>query len=102
MAQNPGLRKTDPTYIEMEEIIRSDEGRKAAIDAAKKGMPALSGIDPLLREKLGDRYQVIDQGTRCAGDLVRILMHELGYKRHPRARLPDGCLARSAILWTPD
>jgi hypothetical protein len=67
MALNSGLRKTDTAYIEMEQIIRSPEGRKAAIDATQNILPALCAVDRLLREKLGDRYKKIDRGTVCAG-----------------------------------
>jgi hypothetical protein len=100
MALNSGLRKTDTAYIEMEQIIRSPEGRKAAIDATQNILPALCAVDRLLREKLGDRYKKIDRGTVCAGALVAELMRELGYTAGTRKRCGDDCLARSAILWT--
>ena len=99
MALNPRLTKSDATYVEMEQIVRSEEGRKAAIEAAQKGYPAICGVDQLLRENLGSRYKVIDHGTQCAGTLVGELMHELGYRRHPRKSCPPGCLARTGILW---
>ena len=98
MALNPRLTKSDATYVEMEQIVRSEEGRKAAIEAAQKGYPAICGVDQLLRENLGSRYKVIDHGTQCAGTLVGELMHELGYRRHPRKSCPPGCLARTGIL----
>jgi len=100
MVSNSGLRKGDATYIEMEQIVRSAEGRKTAIDAAENMVPALCGVDRLLREKLGDRYRKIDGGTVCAGALVAELMRELGYTAGTRKRCGDDCLARSAILWT--
>jgi hypothetical protein len=100
MVSHSGLRKGDATYIEIERIVRSAEGREAAIDAAQNMRPALCGVDPLLREKLGDRYSKIDGGTICAGALVAELMRELGYIAGTRKRCGDDCLARSAILWT--
>jgi hypothetical protein len=99
MALNPRLTKSDATYAEMERIVRSEEGRRAAIEAAHEGYPAICGVDPLLRENLGSRYKVIDHGTRCAGTIVAELMHELGYRSRPRKPCPLGCLARTGILW---
>jgi hypothetical protein len=100
MALNRSLRKTDATYIEIGHIVRSEAGRKSAIEAAQNILPALCGVDPLLRQKLGDRYGVIDGGTACAGAFVAELMLELGYVAGTRKRCGDDCLARSAILWT--
>jgi hypothetical protein len=100
MVLNAGLKKTDATYIELGRIIRSAEGRKAATGAAQGMLPALCGVDHLLREKLGDRYKKTDGGTACAGTLVAELMHELGYVAGTRKRCGDDCLVRSAILWT--
>ena len=100
MALNRGLRKTDATYIEIGHIVRSEAGRKSAIEAAQKILPALCGVDPILRQKLGDRYRVIDGGTACAGAFVAELMLELGYVAGTRKRCRDDCLVRSAILWT--
>ena len=100
MALNRNLRKTDATYIEIGHIVRSEAGRKSAIEAARNILPALCGVDPVLRQKLGDRYRVIDGGTACAGAFVAELMFELGYVAGTRKRCGDDCLARSAILWT--
>jgi hypothetical protein len=99
MVSYSGLRKGDATYIEIERVVRSAEGRKAAIDAAQNMVPALCGVDRVLREKLGDHYNKIDGGTICAGALVAELMRELGYVAGTRKRCGDDCLARSAILW---
>ena len=99
MATNPGLTTDDPTYIEMGEIIRSKEGLAAVVKAALAGIPALCGVDPLLCERLGPRYRTIDLGTASAGDYVANLMRELGFKQGPARRCPDGCLAKTAILW---
>ena len=98
MALNRGLRKTDATYIEIGHIVRSEAGRKSAIAAAQNLF--LCGVDPVLRQELGDRYRVIDGGTACAGAFVAELMLELGYVAGTRKRCGDDCLARSAILWT--
>jgi len=52
MALNRGLKKTDATYIEIGHIVRSKAGRKAAIEAARNNLPALCGVDAVLRQKL--------------------------------------------------
>jgi hypothetical protein len=97
---NSGLRKGDATYMEREQIVRSVEGRTAAIAAAQNMVSALCGVDRVLREKLGNRYRKIDGGTVCAGAFVAELMREPGYIAGTRKRCRDDCLARSAILWT--
>jgi hypothetical protein len=100
MVLNPRLTNTSATYIEIGQIVRSAEGREAATDAAQNMLPALCGVDRLLREKLGGRYTKINGGTACAGVFVAKLMLELGYVAGTRKRCGDDCLTQSAILWT--
>src|SRR5450755_2692718 len=99
MVLNPRLSITSATYIEIGQIVRSAEGREAATDAAQNMLPALCGVDRLLREKLGGRYTKINGGTACAGVFVAKLMLELGYVAGTRKRCGDDCLTQSAILW---
>jgi hypothetical protein len=49
-----GMRNSDPAYLEMERIIWSEEGRKAALAATAQGLPALCGVEPLLKKGLGN------------------------------------------------
>jgi hypothetical protein len=100
MKTNPSLRQTDATFMEIRRIVRSAEGRKAAIDATRNALPALSGVDPLLRAKLGDRYRKTDRGTASAGALVAEVMHELGFNAGTRKPCVGDTVARSGILWT--
>ena len=90
MVLNPRLTITSATYIEIGQIVRSAEGREAAISAAQNMLPALCGVDRLLREKLGGRYKKINGGTACAGVLVSKLMLELGYVAGTRKRCGTG------------
>jgi hypothetical protein len=99
MVSNPTLRKTDAISIAIRQIVRSAEGRNAAVEATQKKLPALSGVDRLLREKLGDRYKKIDRGTACAGANVAELMRELGYEAGTRRHCDSDCLAQSGIFW---
>ena len=39
-----GLPREHPTILEIEEIIRSDEGRKAGKQACDDGLPAMAGL----------------------------------------------------------
>jgi hypothetical protein len=94
-----GLQADDPLYLEMEEIIWSEEGRTAALAATTDGRPALSGIDPLLKRKLGDRYGPYDQGTLNAGYIVAGLMRHLGYHERGQGKCADGCVAKTGIIW---
>ena len=45
-----GMRKSDPVSLKMEEIICGSKGRKAALVATDKGLPALCGVEPYLRK----------------------------------------------------
>ena len=100
MASNRYTRKTDAIALEIRRIVRSREGRKAAIEATQGALPALSGIDRLLREKLGARYQKTDRSTVVAGVFVAEMMRELGYKAGTRRKCEAGSLARTGIFWT--
>lgn len=88
-----GIRSDDPTYLKMEEIIWSTEGRKAAIKATESGLPALAGVDPLISDELGGRYNPHDDGTRSAGYIQAGLMRHLGFVEDGQGRMPEGCVA---------
>jgi hypothetical protein len=96
-----GLRPSDPAYIAMEEIVWSPQGRRAAVEATKKGLPALAGVEPLIVAALGDRYGPHDQGTMSAGYIQAELMRHLGYIEDGQGRMPDGSVAKTAMKWKP-
>jgi len=93
------LTMDDPIRIKMDEIINSPEGRQAAFDAAKGGLPAMAGIDPLLQIALGSDYGAHNMGTATAGGLVGELMQSSGYRNIGQKALPKGCVAKTATLW---
>jgi hypothetical protein len=94
-----GMRMSDPAYLKMQDITWSTEGRKAAVEATQKGLPALAGIEPLIVAALGDRYHPHDQGTLNAGSTVAELMRHIGYVENGRRKMPDGSVAKTAITW---
>ena len=96
-----GLTNDDPVVIQMIEIIWSNEGREAALEATRKGLPAVSGIDPLLQAALGDRYHKHNQGTMNAGFYVAELMRHLGYKAAGKAPCSPDCIAKTGETWVP-
>jgi len=97
-----GTSKSDPVYIRMEEIIWSAEGRKAAIEATDVlKQPAMALIDPLLKSQMGDAYNSDHQVTVSAGSIVGELMRHLGYEKTKQMPLPDGCVAKTAVMWVP-
>ena len=100
MRLNLSLRKTDAIAKEIRRIVRSADGRSAAIEATQRALPALSGVDRLLREKLGDRYKNTDRGTNTAGAFVAEVMREFGYNAGTRRRCGGDSLAQSGIFWT--
>lgn len=96
-----GMRMSDPAYLKMEELTWSTEGRKAAVDATERGLPALAGIEPLIVAALGDRYHPHDGGTQNAGFIVGELMRHLGYDRNGDGKMPNGSVANAAMKWKP-
>src|SRR5579859_4388883 len=80
----------NPVHLEMEATIWSMDGRKAAIEATEKGLPALAGVDPLLSAKLGELYMPHDGGTVNAGFLMAELMRHLGYVENGQGKMPEG------------
>jgi hypothetical protein len=93
------LRMDDPITIRMYEIINSAEGRIAALEATSKGLPALAGVDHLLQASLGSDYGPHNMGTATAGALIADMMRGQGYKKGPQKQMPEGCVARSAVIW---
>lgn len=89
----------DPIMRRIEEVVFSEEGRRAAIAAADQGLPAMAGIDPLLQQALGKDYGKHNLTTATAGDRVANLMREMGYREAGSRSLPTGCVAKTAMLW---
>jgi hypothetical protein len=85
-----GLRQSDPVYLKIEEIIWSPQGREAAVEATKNGLPALAGVEPLIVAELGDQYSPHNQGTLNAGYVQAELMRHLGYVENGRGEMPEG------------
>ncbi|MBT3787096.1 MAG: hypothetical protein HN725_00420 [Alphaproteobacteria bacterium] len=98
--KHSGIDMDDPLFFRIHEIINSPVGRDAAVNAAKDGLPALAGVDPLVSADLKQDYGKHNMTTHTAGSLVAILMRELGYREAGRsAALPDNCVARSGQIW---
>ena len=83
----------------MARIIRSKAGIEAMLVAVSKGLPALAGVDPMLREALGSDYSKDNEATIQAGYLVTGAMEGLGYKKGPQRPLPANCIARSGVIF---
>lgn len=95
-----GLPREHPTIQEMEEIIRSDIGRKAGKEASDQGLPAVAGVDHMLKEALGDRYG--KHGTTTwAGFLMAEVMNEAGYVETRKKPMPEGSVAKTAAFFEP-
>ncbi len=94
-----GLTNDDPVTIEMTNIIFSPRGREAAIAAAERGVPALSGVDPMLAAALGDRYADDDLGTATAGTIVAAVMREAGHRRTRDGPCEPGRVAKTGAMW---
>ncbi len=94
-----GLLLESPLGRAMRAAIESDEGRRAAIEATDAGQAALAGIDPLLQRILGPDYENTYESTIQAGYLTAKMMRRLGYEDFRKAKLPEGCIATSGIVF---
>lgn len=93
-----GLPRDHPTIQEIEEIIRSDKGRKAGKEASDQGHPAMAGVDPMLSTALGSKYGGHDT-TSWAGTLMAEVMAEAGYVQTKKKPMPVGCVAKTAAFF---
>lgn len=93
------LTNDDPLTLQMHGIVHSKDGREAAIAAAKAGLPALAGVDPMMQAALGVDYGAHNFATNTAGTLVGELMSSLGYRKGLPKPLPPHCVARSGLMW---
>lgn len=87
------------TYKVMEKLVRSAEGTVSAVRATNMGLPALAGVDDLLRKELGADYARANNGTWYAGFAVAQLMRQMGYVEAGRANCPPDCVAGEGIVW---
>jgi hypothetical protein len=93
-----GLPREHPTILEIEEIIRSDEGRMAGKQASDDGLPAMAGVDHMLAAALGGKYGPNDT-TSWAGTLMAEVMAEAGYVQTRKKPMPKGCVAKTAAFF---
>lgn len=93
-----GLPREHPTIQEIEEIIRSNEGRQAAKRASDEGLPAMAGVDHMLVAALGSKYGSNDT-TSWAGTLMAEIMAEAGYVQTRKKPMPEGCVAKTAAFF---
>lgn len=95
-----GLPREHPTIQEIEEIIRSDDGRTAGKAASDQGLPAMAGVDHMLTNALGSKYGGHDT-TSWAGTLMAEVMAEAGYVQTRKKSMPVGCVAKTAAFFEP-
>jgi hypothetical protein len=93
-----GLPREHPTIQEIEEIIRSDDGRTAGKAASDQGLPAMAGVDHMLTDALGSKYGGHDT-TSWAGTLMAEVMAEAGYVQTRKKSMPVGCVAKTAAFF---
>jgi hypothetical protein len=88
----------DPIGRLMKRVIGSETGIRAMLEATEQWLPALAGVDPLLKTELGDRYSKHNEATTQAGYLVTGFMEGLGYEKVCQTPMPQGCVAKTG--WT--
>lgn len=90
-----------PEGKKLQSVIFSEEGRVAALKAAKEGIAPMELIDPMLQQAMGPTYQGGNGATVQAGYVVANLMRQLHWEVNPRRRadLPANCIAKTAALY---
>ncbi len=100
MIAEPGWLKADsPITQAIEAVVRSKAGIEGALKAANEGLPALTGVEPLLVEALGDEYAGLNHATLEAGFRVGAVMQERGWRHGGKVKMPLGSVAKTAELW---
>lgn len=98
-APSGGISMSDPRVLEMRDVIESSEGQAACLQATTNGLPALAGVEPLIVERMGDRYGRFSMMTVTAGSIVGELMLGKGYKIAGQKKMPEGSVAKTAAFW---
>jgi hypothetical protein len=84
------------------EIVYSSEGLAAAIEATKSGFPALQGVDPILKERLGADYRSDNGATLEAGFWIDKMLLAQGYRSLGKnGKLSSSCVATTGKIFVP-
>jgi hypothetical protein len=95
-----GIAAKDPKYLAIKAVIESEAGVQAAKMAANRKIPAVCGVDKLLRDIIVD-YTDDDQSIKSAGSLIADVLRAAGYTKGPLRPCPTGCNAMRGTLWYP-
>jgi hypothetical protein len=98
-APTGGISMSDPRVLEMRDVIESPEGVAACLKATADGLPALAGVEPMIVERMKERYGSFSQMTVTAGSIVGELMLSKGYKIASQKKMPAGAVAKTAAVW---
>lgn len=93
-----GLPREYLTIREIEEVIRSDEGRAAGKQASDDGLPTMGGIDHMLSAALRSRYGNHDT-TSWAGTFMTDVMADAGYVQTRKKPMLECCVAKTAACF---
>ena len=95
-----GFKLDSPAGRRLQEVVFSVEGKAAGVEAADKGLPALAGIEPLLRRALGHGYERAYEATVQAGYVVANMMEQNGFKKTGgKGAMPSDSIAKTAELF---
>jgi hypothetical protein len=95
-----GLKLDRPLGRKMSKIINSPQGVAAALTATENGMPALAGIDPMLKAVLKKEYADSHEATIQAGYLVALMMRKKGYEQSGKQGSIQDCVAKIGLIYT--
>ena len=100
-SEGGSLKENDPLCQAIRVVVESEEGQKACVAAAEKGLPPLAGIDPMLAEKFAVDYGKHNMSTNWAGHFVANVMKARGYEQIGQmGATPASCVARSGELYS--
>lgn len=101
VAVGDGWKMTSFEYQKMKHVVHSEAGRDAAKAATCLGLPAICGVDPLIRKALGDAYDAY--GPNNVGYEVKAAMLKMGFVGLRRGLCPKkcGCVAKGGMIFKP-
>ena len=110
LIEESGLSYRDATGLKLDSgigramgrIVNSAQGVAAGKEATEQGLPALAGIDPLIRAAFGAEYENTFEATIQAGYLVALMMRKQGYRNSGRQGRLQGCVAMTGEIYIPE
>ena len=89
----------DRDWRAIEAIVNDRWNDAPLLEAAAKGVPPLSAIEPQIVEQLGEDYRNDNGGPTAAGYLIAKRLFALGFEKSSSQKMPPGSVAKTAATF---